>query len=109
MATRQSKAAPEVVCPHCGHRFRLEHEITAHLQADWERQAKQRLRRDLREEEAQKAGQRARQEVAKELREKDEELQAKDRKLRRVERQLQTASRKAAHKPAQELGVVRQE
>lgn len=105
--TRQAEA--EVVCPSCGHRFRLDDQITAHIHADWERQAKLRLRHELREEEERKAEERVRKEFAKELREKDEELRAKDRKLRRVERQLRTASQKAAQKPAQELGIIRQE
>jgi hypothetical protein len=109
MATRQAKAETDVVCPNCGHRFRLDDQITAHIHEDWERQAKQRLRRELREEETTKAEERVRKEFAKELREKDEELRAGDRRLRRVERQLQTASQKASHKPAQELGVIRQE
>jgi hypothetical protein len=109
MTTRQTKAETDVVCPNCGHRFRLDDQITAHIHKDWERQAKQRLRRELREEETTKAEERIRKEFAKELREKDEELRVRDQRLRRVERQLQTASQKASHKPAQELGFVRQE
>jgi hypothetical protein len=105
----KKKADADVVCPGCGLRFRLDDQVTAHIHADWERQAKQRLRRELRDEEAPKAEQRVRKEFEKELREKEEELRAKDRRLQRVERQLQTASQKASHKPAQELGIVRQE
>ncbi len=106
---RQGKTQAEVVCPKCGHRFRLDDRVTAHIHEDWERQAKQRLRRELREEAEQRAEERVRGEFAKQLRDKDEELRAKDRRLRRVERQLETAAQKAGQKPAQELGVIRQE
>lgn len=105
----QGKTQAEVACPKCGHRFRLDDRLTAHIHEDWEKEAKQRLRRELREEAEQSAEKRVRSEFAKQLREKDEELQAKDRRLRRVERQLETAAQKAGQKPAQELGVIRQE
>jgi uncharacterized Zn finger protein (UPF0148 family) len=95
MAKGQAKADTRVICPGCGLRFRLDDQVTAHIHADWERQAKQRLRRELRDEEAPKAEQRVRKEFEKELREKGEELRAKERRLQRVERQLQTASQKA--------------
>ncbi|MGC2374118.1 MAG: DUF2130 domain-containing protein [Solirubrobacteraceae bacterium] len=109
MTARQTKAETTVVCPNCGHRFRLDDQITQHIHADWEREARQRLRRELREEASVKAEDKVRKEFAKELREKEEELRASGRRLRRVERQLQTASQKASQKPSQELGVVRQE
>ncbi len=109
MRQANAKADTHVVCPKCGNRFDLDDQLTAHIHADWERQERQRLRRELRDEEAPKAEQRVRKEFERELREKNEELRVKERRLQRVERQLQKASQKASHKPAQELGVVRQE
>lgn len=106
---RQGKAQAEVACPKCGHRFRLDDRLTEHIHDDWEKEAKQRLRRELREEAEETAEKRVRSEYTKQLREKDEELEAKERRLRRVERQLATAAQKAGQKPAQELGLIRQE
>ena len=104
--TQQLRA--QVTCPQCGHRFRLDDQITAQIRGDWERHARQRLLQELRAEAEQKAERKLQREHAKQLLEKDEELQAKDRKLLRVERQLVEASRKAGQKPAQDLGIVRQ-
>jgi uncharacterized Zn finger protein (UPF0148 family) len=109
MAAKETKVETTVVCPSCGHRFSLNDQITQHIHSDWERQARQRLRRELRDEESVKAEDRVRREFDRTLREKEEELRASDRRLHRVERKLQTASRKVSQKPSQKLGVVRQD
>lgn len=70
---RQGKTQAEVVCPKCGHRFHLDDQVTAHIHEAWERDAKQRLRRELREEADARAEERIRGEFAKQLRDKDEE------------------------------------
>ena len=104
--------APEtgsVVCPVCGHRFRLDQQVIEHIRGELEHTVRQSLRKQVREELAPEVESKAKRLTAKELREKDEEVRERDRQIATLKRQVTNLSKKLPSGRAQSLGDIRQE
>jgi len=98
-----------VVCPACGHRFKLDEQVVDHIRHDLERSVRQRLKKEVRDELAPEVERKAKVLTAKELREKDEEVRERDRQIATLKRQVTNLSKKLPAPRAQALGDVRQE
>jgi len=114
MPTKSRTADPtEVACPKCGHHFLLEDRIVDHLQEEWAKQERSRLKRELRAElspEIEKLAQKQAEKLTvQELRESQEQLRERDNQIRALKRTVTTLQKKLPDGRAQELGVVRQQ
>lgn len=105
----RAKETGAVVCPACGHRFRLDEQVIEHIRAELERTVRQGLRKQVREELAPEVESKAKRLTAKELREKDEEVRERDRQIATLKRQVTSLSKKLPSGRAQSLGDIRQE
>lgn len=99
------KPQAQVRCPNCGHLFRLDDQITAHIRGDWEKQFRARTLRELRQQAEEGAEKRVRAAFARESREKDEVIRQKDRMIQRLKKKAAEVSRS----PDPQLGMERQE
>lgn len=108
MPGRRTEAGT-VVCPACGHRFRLDEQVVDHIKHDLERSVRQSLKKEVRDELAPEVEKKAKSLTAKELREKDEEVRERDRQIATLKRQVTNLSKKLPSPRAQALGDVRQE
>jgi hypothetical protein len=108
MPPRNLKTAA-VVCPACGHRFKLDERVLDHLRDDLRRSVRAGLKTQLREELSVELERKTKRLSAKELREKDEELRERERQIASLKRQVTSLSKKLPAGRAQALGDVRQE
>lgn len=106
---RRRAEAGTVVCPKCGHRFRLDEQVVDHIRSDLERSVRQSLRREVRAELAPEVERKAAQMNARELREKAEEVRERDRQIASLKRQVTGLSKKLPSPRAQALGDIRQQ
>ena len=106
---KRGSEAGTVVCPACGHRFRLDEQVVDHVRQEIESELRQRLKREVRDELTPDVERKARRLTGKELREKDEEVRERDRQIATLKRQVTNLSKKLPAPRAQALGDIRQE
>jgi hypothetical protein len=106
---KRGAEAGTVVCPACGHRFRLDEQVVDHVRHEIESGLRQRLKREIRDEMAPDVERKAKRLTSKELREKDEEVRERDRQIATLKRQVTNLSKKLPAPRAQALGDIRQE
>lgn len=109
MLPRQGDEPGTVVCPACGHRFRLDEQVVDHIRDELERSVRQSLKREIRAELAPEVEKRAARLRAKELRDEEEKVRERDRQITALRRQVTNLSKKLPSPRAQALGDVRQE
>jgi hypothetical protein len=98
-----------VVCPACGHRFRLDEQVVDHLRHALERSVRQSLEKEVRAELAPGVEKKAARLRAKEFRDEEEKVRERDRQIAALRRQVTNLSKKLPSPRAQALGDVRQE
>lgn len=106
---RQRNETGTVVCPACGHRFRLDEQVVDHIRDELERSVRQSLKREIRAELAPEVEKKAARLRARELRDEEEKVRERDRQITALRRQVTNLSKKLPSPRAQALGDVRQE
>lgn len=106
---RKQRETGTVVCPACGHLFRLDEQVVDHIRHELERSVRQTLKKEVRAELAPEVEKKAARLKAAELRDKQEEVRERDRQIATLRRQVTTLSKKLPSPRAQALGDVRQE
>jgi hypothetical protein len=99
----------EVVCPACGHRFRLDDQLVEPYRRKWERDIRASVRNELRAQNTKEVEQQAQRLIEKAVRDKDEEVRERDRQIATLRRQVTNLSKKLPVGRAQALGGVRED